>query len=225
MSLGGAHLPRKTNQALVRPSADSGDTKMKLFEVAEQLCAAKGLQAVSVRDITSAANANVAALNYHYGSKDDLLYEIFRTRTYELNRERFRLLDEALQNSVKKPSVRGILKALFAPSLRWLLADESRRPSIQFIMRARSEGTIKMRESLQQVSHLERFAKALMAARPDLDEATVYWRLHFCLGMVHNNREVEFQRLHRLSGKITSKADWEEILEKMLDFAEAGFLR
>ena len=119
--------------------------------------------------------------------------------------------------------VREILTALFAPSLRWLFADDSRRISIQFILRARSEGTIKMRKSLQQVSHLEGFAKALLAARPELPPETVYWRLHFCLGMVHNIREAEFERLSRLSGKITDKTNVEVILANMLDFAEAGF--
>jgi hypothetical protein len=95
---------------------------------------------------------------------------------------------------------------------------------MQFILRARSEGTAEIREALQRdVSHLERFAAALIAARPELAPETVYWRLHFCLGMVHNNRFVEFDRLHHLSGGLTREGDVQALLNRMLDFAEAGF--
>jgi len=61
-------------------------------------------------------------------------------------------------------------------------------------------------------------------ARPDLAPETVYWRLHFVLGMVHNNRFAEFDRLHHLSGGITREGDVKGLLKRMLDFAEAGFL-
>ena len=82
-----------------------------------------------------------------------------------------------------------------------------------------------MRDALRNdVSHLERFAEALKAARPNLAPETVYWRLHFCLGMTHNNRFAEFDRLHVLSDGLTREGDTEALLKRMLDFAEAGFL-
>ena len=81
-----------------------------------------------------------------------------------------------------------------------------------------------MREALaNDVSHLARFADALIKARPDLPRDTVYWRLHFCLGMVHNNRFAEFDRLHVLSDGATREGDTNALLTRMLDFAEAGF--
>ena len=114
---------------------------------------------------------------------------------------------------------------MFAPPLRWASPDNDRRISVQFIIRARSEGTAEMREVLRNdVSHLERFANALMAARPDLPKEDVYWRLHFVLGMVHNNRFAEFDRLHHLSGGATREGDVDALLRRMLDFAEAGFM-
>ena len=57
---------------------------------------------------------------------------------------------------------------------------------MQFLIRARSEGTEQIREVLRtDVSHLKRFADALRAARPDLPAEEVYWRLHFVLGLIH----------------------------------------
>jgi AcrR family transcriptional regulator len=164
-------------------------------------------------------------VNYHFGSKDALLFEIFRRRTSELNRERARMLHEASDRHGGKPSIREILRAYFEPALRWSSPDSGRGVSIQFIIRARSEGTEQIREVLRtDVSHLRRFADALIAARPDLPKDDVYWRLHFCLGMLHNNRFAEFDRLHALSDGATRESDVEALLGRMLDFAEAGFL-
>ncbi|WP_334164659.1 TetR/AcrR family transcriptional regulator [Phenylobacterium sp.] len=200
-------------------------TKQAVFNAAERLFALHGFQNVSVRDITAEAGVNLASVNYHFGSKDALLFEIFRRRTSELNRERARMLHEASDRHQGKPPVREILEAYFAPPLKWAAPDNDRRISVQFIIRARSEGTEEMREAIRNdVSHLERFSNALLAARPDLPREEVYWRLHFCLGMVHNNRFVEFDRLHHLSGGLTREGDVAALLRRMLDFAEAGFL-
>ena len=200
-------------------------TKAAVFCAAERLFALHGFQNVSVRDITAEAGVNLASVNYHFGSKDGLLFEIFRRRTAELNRERARMLHEANDRHGGKPPVREILEALFAPPLKWADPNGDRRIAVQFIIRARSEGTAEMREVLQNdVSHLRRFADALIAARPDLALEDVYWRLHFCLGMVHNNRFAEFDRLHHLSGGLTREGDVDALLGRMLDFAEAGFM-
>ena len=206
------------------PERDAA-TKAAVLNAAERLFAVNGFQNVSVRDITSEAAVNLASVNYHFGSKDALLFEIFRRRTAELNRERARMLHEAADRHGGKPPVRAILTALFAPPIRWSSPDHERRIAVQFIIRARSEGTEAMREALStDVSHLRRFADALVAARPDLAAEEVYWRLHFALGMLHNNRFAEFDRLHILSDGVTRESDTEALLKRMVDFAEAGFL-
>ena len=205
------------------PEAEAA-TKQLVFNAAERLFALHGFQNVSVRDITAEAGVNLASVNYHFGSKDALLFEIFRRRTQELNRDRARMLHEASDRNGGKPPVREILTALFAPPLKWLDPNNDRRISLQFLIRARSEGTAEIREVLgSDVSHLKRFADALLAALPDLPRESVYWRLHFCLGMVHNNRFAEFDRLHVLSDGATRESDIEGLLKRMLDFAEAGF--
>src|ERR1043165_6201538 len=98
-------------------------TKQAVFNAAERLFALHGFQNVSVRDITAAAGVNLASVNYHFGSKDTLLFEIFRKRTSELNRERIRMLDAANERHGGKPPVREILEAYFAPPLRWSAPD------------------------------------------------------------------------------------------------------
>ena len=200
-------------------------TKNLVFAAAERLFAVHGFQKVSVRDITAEAGVNLASVNYHFGSKDALLFEIFRRRTTELNRARARMLHEATDAHQGRPPVRAILEALIAPPVRWLDPKGDRLIALQFIIRARSEGTDEMRDALtRDVSHLRRFADALLAARPDLAPEDVYWRLHFVLGMIHNNRFAEFDRLNTLSEGATREDDAETLIERMVGFAEAGFL-
>ena len=201
-------------------------TKAQVLTAAERLFALNGFQNVSVRDITAEAGVNLASVNYHFGSKDALLFEIFRRRTAELNRDRARMLHEATDRHGGKPPVREILRAFFEPPMRWSSPGNDRRISVQFIIRARSEGTEQMREVLRtDVSHLRRFADALMAARPELPPEEVYWRLHFVLGLTHNNRFAEFDRLHTLSEGLTREDDAATLIKRMVDFAEAGFSR
>ncbi len=217
-------MSESTTTAVADPERDAA-TKAAVLATAERLFALHGFQNVSVRDITTEAKVNLASVNYHFGSKDALLFEIFRRRTAELNRERARMLHEAADRHGGRPPVRAILAALFAPPLRWSSPEHERRIAVQFIIRARSEGTEAMREALStDVSHLRRFADALIGALPHLAVEDVYWRLHFALGMLHNNRFAEFDRLHILSDGATRESDTEALLQRMVDFAEAGFL-
>jgi AcrR family transcriptional regulator len=208
------------------PDADrDAATKAAVLAAAERLFALNGFRGVSVRDITAAAEVNLASVNYHFGSKDALIFEIFRRRTAELSRERARTLHEAADRHGGKPPVREILAALIEPPMRWSSKSEAHRIAMQFIIRARSEGTEEVREVLRtDVSHLRPFADALIRARPNLPREDIYWRLHFVLGMIHNNRFAEFDRLHVLSEGLTREGDVEALIRRMLDFAEAGFL-
>lgn len=58
----------------------NGQTRDRILDEAEVLFARKGFHAVSVREITAAANCNLAAVNYHFGNKQNLYLEVFRSR-------------------------------------------------------------------------------------------------------------------------------------------------
>lgn len=207
------------------PPEGEAATKAAIFLSAERLFAAHGFRAVSVRDVTAAAGVNLAAVNYHFGSKDALLFEIFRRRTAELNRERVRMLHEADDRHGGDPPVQDILEALIAPPVRWSAPDSERNVAMQFIIRARTEGEGAIADVLRtDVTHLRRFADALIRACPALPPATVYWRLHFVLGMIHNNRMAEFDRLGSLSDGAAHPEDIEGLLREMIAFATSGFL-
>jgi AcrR family transcriptional regulator len=218
-------LPDDMGEEAPLTEAACAATRNLVFNAAERLFAVHGFQKVSVRDITAEAGVNLASVNYHFGSKDALLFEIFARRTTELNRARAKMLHEANAAHQGHPPVRAILESLIAPPVRWMDPQGERLISVQFLIRARSEGTEQMRDVLRtDVSHLRRFSDALLSACPQLSPEEVYWRLHFSLALVHNNRFAEFDRLNTLSEGLTREFEIDVMIQRMVNFAEAGFL-
>jgi|GEM_PF-1785715 len=89
---------------------DSGP-KRKLLDATERLVVEKGFDLVSVRDITGAAKANVAAVNYHFGSREDLFDLVSQHIMEPLNDERRKALDAA----GTKPTVKDMIAAYVTP--------------------------------------------------------------------------------------------------------------
>ncbi len=69
------------------------DTKSALLDCAERLFLAKGFEAVSVREITDAAGANVAAVNYHFSSKTELYRACLKRRLGQVAQRRIALIE------------------------------------------------------------------------------------------------------------------------------------
>ena len=199
-------------------------TRDRIFRAAERLFATRGFADVSVRDITTEANVNLAAVNYHFGSKDALLLDIFMTRSAELSRARARMLHIAADAHGGAAPLREILKAMITPIELWMDRTHERYVAAQFLIRARSEGTETIREILRTDDRLiSRFVAGLKLVLPELSEQQIFWRLHFLLGMSHQNRTNEMDRLRTVSRGKAGYESFDEIIEKMVDFAEAGF--
>jgi AcrR family transcriptional regulator len=92
-------------------------TRSRLLDVAEQLFAEQGFGETSVRDITQAAGANLAAVNYHFGSKDNLYVEVFRRRLVELRDHRINSIRAAMNrpNATLEDVVRAFALSFIEP--------------------------------------------------------------------------------------------------------------
>jgi AcrR family transcriptional regulator len=76
------------------------DTRLRILDVAEELFGEHGFDRVSIRDITKKARVNLAAINYHFGSKEDLIAAIFERRVVPVNEARLAALD-AVERTAK----------------------------------------------------------------------------------------------------------------------------
>ena len=79
------------------------DTRERILDAAERLFMAHGYEGTSMRQITGEAAVNLAAVNYHFGSKESLMQEVFRRRLDWLNEERLRVLDHMEADANGKP--------------------------------------------------------------------------------------------------------------------------
>src|SRR3546814_15017276 len=72
-------------------------TKDRILGAAEELFAQHGFAGTSLRQVTSRADVNIAAVNYHFGSKENLVNEVFRRRMDEMSARRLKRLAEAVE--------------------------------------------------------------------------------------------------------------------------------
>ena len=107
-------------------------TKEKILDTAETLFMEHGFEATSLRAITTAAGVNLAAVNYHFGSKEELFQTVLSRRLDPMNQERVDLLAELERNAAPDPvSCDRILTAMFIPALK--LARNPQRGGTNFL--------------------------------------------------------------------------------------------
>jgi AcrR family transcriptional regulator len=166
--------------------ARSVDTRERILDAAERLFMAHGYEGTSMRQITGEAAVNLAAVNYHFGSKESLMQEVFRRRLDWLNEERMRVLGEMETEAAGKPlKPSQIVDGFFGTLLR--RADDQERGGVTFLRllgRTLTEPSEFIRTFLahEYATVMERYKEALFKALPDVPKAEIVWRFHFMLG-------------------------------------------
>ena len=167
-------------------SKHSIDTRSRILDAAESLFMEHGFDGTSMRLITAQAGVNLAAINYHFGSKEALIQEVFRRRLNWLNEERMRALDEleaTADGQALKPS--QIVDAFFSTMIR--MAEDEERGGVIFLRllgRTLTEPSDFIRAFLahEYKTVVERYKEALFRSLPDVPKAEIVWRFHFMLG-------------------------------------------
>ena len=166
----------------------SKNTKERILNAAEKLFAEHGFAGTSLRELTRAAQVNLAAVNYHFGSKDEVLRAVLRRIVEPVNQERLKMLSEVEEGTgSKSPSLEAILKAFIAPDLR-LIRDLGERGVIitRFLGRSYTEPSNLVQELIKEhFSELgQRFLTALEKALPEISKEEIYERLHWLIGII-----------------------------------------
>jgi len=166
-------------------SRHTGDTKTRILDAAETLFIECGYEATSLRQITSKAEVNLAAVNYHFGSKESLMHAMLSRRLDLLNQERLKLLDRFDSLLGPRVTCEHVLGAMFIPALR-----VSRDPRVggkaflRLLGRAYTDPSPFIRDFLNAhyASVSVRFFDAFQRALPHLPREELGWRLHFAIG-------------------------------------------
>jgi AcrR family transcriptional regulator len=179
-------MPTRPARKGVPVDATSADTKTRILDAAEQLFMEHGFEATSLRSLTSAACVNLAAVNYHFGSKEELFQAVLTRRLDPMNQERIDLLERVEREAAGKPmSVEKILFAMLIPALR-LARDEERggKHFLRLVGRAYADPAPFIRQFLseQYGEMIGRYKEAFHKALPHLSRQELTWRLHFVMG-------------------------------------------
>jgi AcrR family transcriptional regulator len=195
----------------------SDQTRTAILNAAERLYAERGFGDVTLRDIVAAADVNLAAVNYHFGSKDELIAELFVSRSIATNRERLNQLKEAEEAGGGRAGIDSILRALVGPTLRGCLGPERERSSAsRFMIRASIESVPPIRRiKNREIDHLRKFAAAMRRSLPDCNEVDLYWGLHFALAMAHQTIR-DSERLAKLSDGLCDLNDVQGITDRIV---------
>ena len=162
------------------------ETRTRILDVAEELFMQHGFEATSMRLLTSTARVNLAAVNYHFGSKDALIEALFQRRLDPMNAERVAALDALEQQAGGQPlAPEQIIRAFIGASLRMIEdAKGGGRNFIRLLGRTYTEPAKQIRALIGQLyaPAMERFKAAFARALPELASDELVWRMHFMFG-------------------------------------------
>jgi AcrR family transcriptional regulator len=218
-----------TQPTALSQSSLPADTRQALLNTAEKLFAEYGVEGTSVRDITTAAKANLGAINYHFGSKDQLVMEVFARRLEPLNRERLARLD-ALEKAAgkRKLKLEEIVEAVVRPIVEQRESQtDNEYAFMQVICRCFHEPNPKLKafveEQFREVA--KRFDAAVLRAVSSLPPGELYWRMKFFFGALHHGLEMwmRFEKMPHPNPDIQPvRLDREGFIQRITAFVAAG---
>ena len=201
-------------------------TKDRILDTAEALFLEHGFEATSLRSITATAAVNLAAVNYHFGSKEELFQAVLTRRLDPMNQKRVDLLTRFEREVAPKPlPCDRILAAMFIPALE--LARDPERGGKNFLRllgRAYADPAPFIRRFLaaQYAVMITRFKAAFARALPELPKKELLWRLHFIMGAL--SYTLAGTDALRLIAELTpaENANDEQLLHRLAPFLLAG---
>jgi AcrR family transcriptional regulator len=192
------------------------DTKQKILDTAERLFGEQGYSATSLRHIIAEAEVNLAAIHYHFGSKEELLDALIRRKAGPTNEERLVRLDRLEANAASVPvTVERVLEAFLIP----MAEAADRNPQFVRLMgRIYAEGLLQtiVQKHFQSVSR--RVLGMLRQSLPTLSDDEFLWRAHFMIGAM----AYTMCGMPDRTGKGGPPGSFRERIERLIAFLDGG---
>ncbi len=199
-------------------------TKKRILDAAERLFADRGYASTSLRTITKAAGVNLAAVHYHYHSKDVLLDQVIDRRASEVNRMRLEMLDRFRREARGRPvTLEKIMEAFLAPAFHMLRTYPKIGQRFTRLMgRLHAEGDLPHQIMRRRFGPIVKvFHDALQESLPKLPPGDLAWRTHFMIGaMAHTLRWGQQMEITPGAGPLLID---EGLLPRLIAFLCAGF--
>jgi len=201
------------------------ETRQRIIEAAEKLFALRGIEAVSIRDITKAAGVNLAAINYHFRTKFGLTGEVFKHCIGPMNARRLELLDEVEKKAgAKPPALEAVLEAMIRPCVeRGFDHQQDNETFLRLTGRCLSEPSVEIDEIVRPLFDklLRRFEAAFLRALPGLDPEELFWRIKFMAGALHYSL-LTCGKQKNLPVKMRKTLNAGGLIQRLVTFTAAG---
>ena len=162
------------------------ETRTRILDAAEELFMQHGFEGTSMRLLTARAGVNLAAVNYHFGSKDALIEAVFRRRLDPMNSARIAALEKLETEAAGRAlAPEAIIRAFVGEGLRMVEdAKGGGRNFIRLLGRTYTEPAKAIRGLIGQMyaPTMERYKAALERALPQMPREELVWRMHFMFG-------------------------------------------
>lgn len=215
------------NQSLEthEPATRVHDTKERILDAAERLFAENGISVTSLRQITTEAQVNLAAVNYHFQNKDTLIRAVLRRRIGPINQRRFDLLD-ALEFAAGENGpllLEDVLRTFLLPVLEARSACPEMRHWPRLLGRIYTElpGPLMQMFQAEMAPAAQRFTVAVRRAEPSLTPEAMAWGLHFGIGSLAHFLAAG-QLLTFISRGAVDPEDHAEALERLVAYMAGG---
>jgi len=198
------------------------ETKERVLDAAERLFAEHGYAATSLRSIVAAAGVNLAAIHYHFHSKEALLEAVIVRRATPMNQERLRLLEKCRKaGGSKGPTLEKLLEALLAPTFRAVQDSAGAAQFMRLVARVHAEGYLLPAMAKANFGEvIASYTEAFLAALPHLTVDELHCRAHLATGAVTQAlRPPEW--LQGISPAKNPGAT-EAMFQRLIDFLSAG---
>jgi AcrR family transcriptional regulator len=199
-------------------------TKNKILDAADVLFADKGFNGTSLREITSQANVNLAAVNYHFGSKKELIKAVMSRYMDELSPQLESALLSICQAEVK-PTLHEVFSAFIEPLLNLNEFKENGTSTfLQLLGRGYtdSQGFLRWFLTTQYPNVFTNFTHAVKIAYPELSTEEMFWRLHFTMGTIVFTMSSSEALIDIAQNDFDNKLDIAGVIERVIPYVAAG---
>ena len=199
-------------------------TKNKIIDAAESLFAEQGFNGTSLREITGKAEVNLAAVNYHFGSKKELIKAVMSRYMDELSPRLESALTEICEQS-EKPTLIEVFSAFIEPLLALNVYRENGTSNfLQLLGRGYtdSQGFLRWFLTTQYPNSIELFVSAVQKAYPELTAEEMFWRLHFTMGTVVFTMSSSDALIDIAQNDFDKTVDISEVIQKVIPYVAAG---
>lgn len=200
-------------------------TRQALLDAAEGLLAKHGVAGTSTRDIIKAAQANLGAINYHFGTKETLVLEVFARRLRSLHGEMISRLDALEADG--PPKLEQIIEAMVGPIVEIHESQPEQASLLRLICLEFREAnpTTRAFVEAEYAEVAKRFDAAILKSVPGLPPGEFLWRMKFLCGALHCGIDMwtGFENAPRFNPDIQPhRLDREGFIRRFVTFVSAG---